>query len=334
MRKSTRPKAASRRPKFEKSVTSSCTLYPCILICACVQFCTAAVLEGGQVPPRKPQRHDSTKLEAAPRDTNVPDAVSKVAVAPRKPDPPLIISSAGAEDASEQGQKNLDDRLPAAKSPSTDLGRQLWRTAISAYKEPADSHSKSRLQRVIGQIRAVKLNKREQTPKTTMVESILKTEPNEPSQGAPAPENLQPDAGPISKGTLEILQARLQNPEQLANPLNLAEILFRTGYRPQAAICYREALKRIDPNEPGAADDIAWILFQLGDCLTDQDPSKAIETYTTLVDEYPESIWTGPAKARRSLVAWCQQAQPRALIDPNDKPVARAINQVPTTKQQ
>ncbi|UCG46211.1 MAG: tetratricopeptide repeat protein [Phycisphaerales bacterium] len=263
----------------------------------------------------------------------MPDAASKVAVAPRKPDPPLIVSAAGAEDASEQGQKTLDDGLPAAKSPTTDLGRQLWRTVISAYKEPVDSHSKSRLQHVIGQIRAVKLKKQEKTPGTIMVESVLKTEPNGPSQGAPAPERIQSDSGPISEETLEILQARLQNPEQLANPLQLAEILFRTGYRQQAAICYREALERIDPNEPGSADDIAWILFQLGDCLTEQDPTKAIDTYTRLVEEYPESIWTGPAKARSSLVAWYQQAQPRALIDPNDDPVARPVNQIPTTRQ-
>ena|GEM_PF-3036776 len=332
MRNSNRPKPASRKSKSERSVTSSCKLHPCILICALVQFCMFTVLEGAQPSPRKPRRSNSTIPAAAPQDTNVPNTASKVAVAPRKPDPPLTITAAGAEHASEHGQKTLDDRLPAAKSPRTDLGRQLWRTTISAYEEPVDSNSKSRLQQVIEQIRAVKLRQPEKSTDTTTIQSVLKTEPNEPTQGAPVAEKLQPDSGPISEKTLEILQARLQKPEQLANPLELAEILFRTGYRQQAAVCYREALERTDPNEPGSADDIAWILFQLGDCLTHEDSSKAIETYTRLIKEYPESIWIGPAKARINLVGWYKQDQPRALIDPNDEPMDRAANQMPTAK--
>jgi hypothetical protein len=70
------------------------------------------------------------------------------------------------------------------------------------------------------------------------------------------------------------------------------------------------------------SDDRAWILFQLGNCLRDSDPSAgsgqalqaARNAYRRLIAEYPDSLWTDLAKARESLIDWYLKDDPLTLI--------------------
>jgi tetratricopeptide (TPR) repeat protein len=144
---------------------------------------------------------------------------------------------------------------------------------------------------------------------------------------------------PVSEQTLEMLENLAQSDtatDQLRNPLQLAEILFLSGHHKQAAIFYQHALSRRDPNDVtpakggfwawpsltgdpvhglALAQDRAWILFQIGNCLREDDVHKARQMYRQLIKEYPNCPWADLAKNREFLIDWFLVDKPRELIE-------------------
>ena len=119
---------------------------------------------------------------------------------------------------------------------------------------------------------------------------------------------------PINNETLQKLRNLAQEPEKIANPLELGEILFVNGNVKEAAMFYSEALKRKDPNEISVSEDRAWILFQIGNCLRSDDMPAAAKMYQQLLTEYPNSPWAILATARNNLIAWYMRDEPFKLI--------------------
>ena len=121
---------------------------------------------------------------------------------------------------------------------------------------------------------------------------------------------------PISDQTLQRVKVLSQHPDKVENPLQLAEILFLDGHLKEAAIFYQEALNRIskDSSNLSCADDRAWILFQIGNCLRNDDVPAAMKAYRQLITEYPSAPWTEITKTLEKLIDWYQKDKPRELI--------------------
>jgi len=111
-----------------------------------------------------------------------------------------------------------------------------------------------------------------------------------------------------------MLKNLANEPRKIANPLELGEVLFMSGNLKEAVLFYSEALKRQDPNDAGASQDRAWILFQIGNCLRNDDMSAAAKIYQQLLTEYPNSPWADFATARNNLIAWYLKDEPLRLI--------------------
>jgi tetratricopeptide (TPR) repeat protein len=125
---------------------------------------------------------------------------------------------------------------------------------------------------------------------------------------------------------LKILVEKLKLPELLKNPFELGEVLFNAGRLEEAVVCYRQALTRIDPNQPDPVKKRPWIMFQIGNCLRRTDPEKAIEAYSQLINEHGGSFWAEPAKAQANLITWRQKDEPHVLIEQSrPKPVQTAL---------
>jgi tetratricopeptide (TPR) repeat protein len=212
-----------------------------------------------------------------------------------------------------------------AKSPTTDIGRKLWQTRMTVPNSKDDTNSDNDLRRIIALVRSVEFKPRNKTPEPLItLESPAQPEPNEtaaePSPGKNAETQQikpKPRPGMLSEETLKILAKQLQNPEQIKNPFELAEVLFHGGHLKEAAICYQQVLLQADPNQPDPNRQIDWILFQIGNCLRNDDPQKAIEVYARLCNDYAGSMWADLAKARSMLLSWCRQDEPRKLIEQN-----------------
>ena len=204
-----------------------------------------------------------------------------------------------------------------------------------------DANSDDDLRRIIELVRSVEFKPRNNPPKSLItLESPAQPEPNE-TAGEPSPaknaETQQikpkPRPGMLSEETLQILAEQLQNPEQIKNPFELAEVLFHGGRFKEAAICYQQVLLRADPNQPAAAGwpdpnrQIDWTLFQIGNCLRNDDPLKAMEVYSRLCNDHAGSMWADLAKARSMLLSWYRQDEPRKLIEQNRRQTTNYPNE-------
>ena len=214
--------------------------------------------------------------------------------------------------------------LPIAQSSNKHLAHQLWQASISIAKVEK-TESKNELQRIIEQIRSVEFEPREEVPKTVIVvKPAQTTEPNETSSAIEAPQEhekkkieLRLPYEPVTEQTLQMLKSLLQHPERLRSPFELGELLFLSVHLKDAAICYQEALSRSSPDKADPAQNRVWTLFQIGNCLRDDDLPTAMKMYRQLIAEYPDSPWTDLAKARSKLIDWYQKDNPRVLITEN-----------------
>jgi len=314
----------------------------CLLLCLLIYF-TVAEFSFAQLDPNSPPAADS---QIIPNDANTPKITTAAAELPQKQQQKTQTNISTAANASSQAGKKLPgSSLLIAKSPTTDLGRKLWQARISIAKSEEQNKSKKELQQMIELIRSIELKQQNYTVEPVVaVELVHQTEPNEttvepPIREKPEDQQVQTELppGPLSEKTMQIVNKQLQHPEELKNPFELAEILFRCGRLKEAAICYQQALARTDPNQADQNQNNAWTLFQIGNCLRNDDPPKAMEAYTQLLKEHPNSLWTDLAKARSKLISWYRQDNPRTLIDENRQQPAdheEADDYMLTTKHQ
>jgi tetratricopeptide (TPR) repeat protein len=151
-------------------------------------------------------------------------------------------------------------------------------------------------------------------PNDTTVQQITTPEPNQLTQTI----ETQPDLYDISPQTLKIIRTLAMDPNKCENPFNLAEILFKNKNLKEAAVFYRTALNRNNQDTLISANNKAWMLFQIGNCLKDINPTDAQKTYRELIDQYPDSQWVETAKVRDKLIQWFENEKPWTLIkDPN-----------------
>jgi len=218
---------------------------------------------------------------------------------------------------------------PSANTSSGQLERQLRNDRISPPNPPQRDNKSDELRQLIEQIRSVKIGSASTNPvephqpPQQPVETASPTahEPAAPAvaaepaiQEATAELHTEATAGVISEQTLQKVAEQLKDANNIANPLELAEILFKSGRTALAGLCYKKALASIGADDPNLAGERAWILFQIGNCLRDEDPNTAKESYAELIRTYPQSPWAQPAKVRHGLLEWYQADKPGELI--------------------
>jgi len=227
-----------------------------------------------------------------------------------------------ANSTADNGEKLSQSSVITSRDPKNISGLELLRADISIAKSENDTKSSDQLKQIIEQIRSVEFGTQKQAPAPVIVtEKAPAIEPNEtvsnlPVQKEEVKQAIEPKQqhGLITEKTLQMLKTLAQDPGKLANPLELGEILFVSGNLKEAAMFYREALNRKDPNDVNLSLDRAWILFQTGNCLRNDDLPAAAKAYQQLITEYPNSPWADMAKARSNLIAWYLKDEPVKLI--------------------
>lgn len=227
-----------------------------------------------------------------------------------------------ANSATGNGRKLSRVSVLTSIDPNNVNGLELLRAEMSVADSQNDTKSKNQLREIIEQIRSVEFEPQKQTPAPVIVqEKAPEIEPDEtvpdvPLQKETAKQEAEPRLPnePIADKTLQMLRNLAKNPEKLASPLELGEILFVSGNVKEAVMFYSEALKRTDPNDDGLSGHRAWILFQIGNCLRNDDMPAAAKMYQQLLTEYPNSPWADMAAARNNLIAWYLKDEPLKLI--------------------
>jgi len=227
-----------------------------------------------------------------------------------------------ANSAAGDGRNLSQSSAITSRDPNNVNGVKLLPAEISIAKDQNDTNSMDQLKLIIEQIRSVEFGQQKQAPQPVVIpEKAPAIEPNETVSEIPVQkEEVKQEAKPklpyepITDETLQMLINLAQDPEKLDNPLELGEIMFVSGNVKEASIFYSEALKRKDPNDVSMSWDRAWILFQIGNCLRNEDLPAAAKMYQQLLTEYPNSPWADMAKAQSNLIAWYLKDEPVKLI--------------------
>jgi len=224
-----------------------------------------------------------------------------------------------------------------SKNPTTPVQQELWRARISASPGTDMSISQNELNQLINQINSIEIKpqRQPQLPEPqAAVQSVTETEPNDTASDRSAEmampgnldtagaENNTPD-GAVSPETLQRLKELSQNPDQLNNPAQLAEILYHGNCLSEAAVCYQAALNRLNDENSGPLQDKAWILLQLGNCLKNQNPEAAREKYQSVINEFPLSPWAQLAKAKSDAIDWFLMDQPEKVLSESRKKITQ-----------
>lgn len=250
-------------------------------------------------------------------------------------EPNTLIGKTSEMPAVMNGQENPADVkhvLKSAGTPELTVQRQLRQARISASILSSPDPTKEEIEGLIRRIRSIEIRPKHSEPAVSASsapqaeEPAAKPEDQELPQAADSnPAKTAAADGTISTQTLELFRQYAQQPSELKNPYELGEILYKGKCLKEAAICYKEAIKRLK-DQPNAAEDRSWMLLRLGDCLRADNPAEALEIYRMLIQEYPNSPWTMLAKSKSMLAEWYLQAQPRKLIDQSALSTAEGIN--------
>jgi tetratricopeptide (TPR) repeat protein len=234
----------------------------------------------------------------------------------------------------ERTPKNLASAndMQLAGLPKTESARSVWRDRTSLPAQNSqDARSKKRLQETLRKLKSLRFTDdaesefmaitqepnqpgTETKPRSTTDKPliIIRTPPPSTVPAPPKDESLANSA--LTKETTEALRLRAQSPEKLHKPELLGQILFRAKAWPEAKLCYEESLKRLNSKSVAPSEDKAWLLLQIGNCLQQSDPQKAVTTYKQLIKEYPNSLWSELVRVKDQCITWELRDKPKTLI--------------------
>lgn len=242
-----------------------------------------------------------------------------------------LTNTAHAKSDMETYKESVQSNFPPPQDPNGFTIRDLRLAEISSAKEKNDQKSKEQLRQMINQISSIELTSQRQS--LDLLDVQKRTEKQEPNEiPFPMAETQevnksddrkeeavsQPSPGKINDITLQMLKNLSQHPDELHNPFELGEVLFLSGHPQEAVIFYQEALRRTDAKDVSLAQERAWILFQIGNCLRNNDMPAAGKIYEQLIAEYSNSPWTELAQAQAKLIEWLQKEKPDSLIVGNE----------------
>jgi hypothetical protein len=318
------------------------SIYACVLLfvpLGCKVACGSTDLD--ELDPTSLLAIDSEQQEQYLADIQIPSH-AEMSIQLGKPvanhlnsDLSQTIGATAANFAAEVGNKLPQTSPLPANASGKQLERQLSESRISPPAQSPENSKSNELRQIIEQIRSVKFESSRgelvepQQPAQQPVDTSPAVWPQPTTTALPAETELQsrisstvtkPAGESTSDHTLQIVEGLLKDPNQITNPFELAEILFRSGRMVPAGLCYKQALKAMPTDDPNLGTERAWILFQIGNCLKDEDPNTARESYAELIRTHPDSPWTEIARVRHGLIEWYQQERPGELIRQLNRP--------------
>ncbi|MHC5073449.1 MAG: tetratricopeptide repeat protein [Planctomycetota bacterium] len=223
-------------------------------------------------------------------------------------------------------QELMQDSHAVSLKHTSEPAEELLQASISILSNDDNSKIKDELQNLIEQINSIKLqpdninsqpdaSNQTETTIESPIEPIIKQEQAEKDMAAGNEKELP--YIPIGEQTIHTIDKLAEKSQEVDNPFELAELLFLSNHLKKAAVFYEQALSQTSTDSSISVQRKAWILFQIGNCLRHDDPDRAKQMYTQLINEFPESSWSELAKSRVGLIDWFQTDKPEEIITEN-----------------
>lgn len=238
---------------------------------------------------------------------------------------PTICALSWAQDVRNDASNNppdLDTIIKQARS----MRLRLRQERISSVAISNDPNTKRDLEDYIKQLDALKLP---ETKSSEVKETIQPTRPMQlPKEKAtptvsPEKSTVLPPSKVDIPGKKEIysrkIDALLEKPDNIVDPLAVADAIYKGGDLENAVKFYKLALKRmsIQKDPPHRS----WALFQTANCLRMADSAEAARLYQQLISEFPNSKWTPAAMVQNTIITWTTanpvQFMEKYVSDPN-----------------
>lgn len=196
---------------------------------------------------------------------------------------------------------------------------KLRKTDILVIPPPQRSDAKIQVRRFIKQLQALKLPKQKQIGPAGIqpIQPVARTPVTQQPASAPRkPDKTQTSKARAADETPRLLAVLMDDPQNILDPLSIADALFHHGNMKDAAKFYQLALNRM-ADETGKTDypNRPWVLFQAANCIRRDDPLGAYNLYQQLISECSNSNWTAAARARQDVIAWYQQNKPANVLE-------------------
>jgi len=205
------------------------------------------------------------------------------------------------------------------------ISRQLWKGRTTAVPADSGTAQKDDLGQLVERVRGVHLRPRPKGrgPASAQDRPAVE-EPNAPSLPSVAPGTEPPprDANSPARASMAVLEG--VDPNAVAHPFRMAEVLVASDHLAQAVPFYQKALAQLDARDKKTASQRQWILLQLGRCWREDQPDRARQMFSQLISEYPDSPWLDLAKTWQGLADWYLTEQPWQLVRQAPRPTPKA----------
>lgn len=199
---------------------------------------------------------------------------------------------------------------PAEQADPILQSAQRNRVALQTLDvQPSAAQSSDDLQNLIRQLNSISLPGRRSHPED--VGEIEKPAATSPRSPASQPAASRPATQPApDRDDVHQLLARLDelppDPRRLAL---LGDALFQGGHEEVASAVYQRAATLETDGE-----NLAWLVYQQGNCLRRSDPQAALDAYARVLQKFPQSPWTQAANLQAQVLRWRVVNRPQEVI--------------------
>ena len=157
-----------------------------------------------------------------------------------------------------------------------------------------------------------------------------KTKPTKTARPADEPADKPPPQFVLTPEQLAKLKTRIEKTgaDKFADPVALADSLFRSGHPDHAYTLYERLLADKTTAKPAKA----WSLFQMANCKRPSDAAAATTLYGRILNEHADSSWASPSKAYKRLLEWRQTVNPEAILESLELPSPEPPSPEPASK--
>ncbi|MBN1556136.1 MAG: hypothetical protein JXA11_15455 [Phycisphaerae bacterium] len=216
---------------------------------------------------------------------------------------------------------------PNPKS-ATEHKDQLRQTYREGFQPPAVADTEAeQMRELIEKINRTSLPKYRPTPKSARLSDDAAKSAAETAKPQADVQTAAPPSPPVLSAALlkELTQSL---PKSVADPTQLGDALFRGGHRNQAMFVYQEAMKHAD--EP---EDQAWLLYQMGCCLKDDNSAEARRYFQQVRSTLPDSPWSELASVQLQLVDWIDRNQPMQFLEDMQRDLREQHERIEESRQ-
>ncbi|MBM4019174.1 MAG: hypothetical protein FJ288_12750 [Planctomycetes bacterium] len=233
---------------------------------------------------------------------------------------PILAVMMGAATAFLAGAPaDADDPVGQVARNRRDLASAAITAPDAARAEP------SSLDRAIERLRGIQFKPRGEPPADDGGSPAQAAPPAAPLPAAPKMPRAEPTKAPAAapNPALALDELNRLTPEQVPNPVALADTLYLAGRCDEAFIFYERAASGQAPDEAKA-----WAVFQMANCRRASDPAAAAALYKRVAAEHPKTPWASIAALQDRVI----QAQPSLQAPPAASTAGQAGRATPPKK--